>query len=93
MDENSGKKFDNGREEWLSQAPKISDALRKGTSVSVTTWGGQDISGLVCDWEQTGILLDARNPDEPGYFFVPWGSVQQVRIEEVAQRRVKFLPS
>jgi hypothetical protein len=37
-------------QEWLSQAPKVSDALEKGLSASVTTWGGRDIVGLVCDW-------------------------------------------
>lgn len=79
-----------GLGEWLSQAPKVADALKKGTSVSVTTWGGQDIAGLVCDREETGILLDTR---ETGYYFVPWGSIQHVHVEEVARRRVKFLPS
>jgi hypothetical protein len=81
--------------EWLSQAPKVSDALKKGISVSVTTWGGRDIVGLVCDWEQTGLLLDVRQPDgnSTGYVFLPWASVEQVAIREVVQRRVKFLQS
>lgn len=81
----------NGSVEWMSQAPKVSDALKKGTFVVVSTWG-HDVSGLVCDWGETGILLDLQDPDEPGYLFVPWGNVQYIRIEEVAQRRVKSLP-
>lgn len=80
--------------EWHSQAPKIADALRKGMSVVATTWGGRDISGLVCDREQAGLLLDVRGGEEaPGkYVFLPWSSVEQVEIPEITQRRVKFLP-
>ncbi len=44
----------------LSHAPRASDALKKGISVSVTTWGGREIAVLVCDREQSGLLLDAR---------------------------------
>jgi hypothetical protein len=34
---------------------------------------------------------------EPGtdsevYSFLPWSSIEQVKIREVAQRRVKYLP-
>ena len=82
-------------EEWLSQAPKVSDALKKGVFVSVTTWGGRELAGLVCDREQSGLLLDVREPgvDADGYVFLPWSSVEQVKVREVAQRRVKFLQS
>ena len=80
-------------QEWLSQAPKVGDALKKGTSLTVTTWGGREIAGLVCDWEQVGLLLDVRRPDanSAGYVFLPWSSIEQVEIREVAQRRVKYL--
>ena len=82
-------------QEWLAQVPKISDALKKGASVSVITWSGRELTGLVCDREQVGVLLDVREPgvDPAGYIFLPWSSIEQVRIQEVAQRRVKFLPS
>jgi hypothetical protein len=82
-------------EEWLSQAPKVSDALKKGVFVSLTTWGGRELAGLVCDREQSGLLLDVREPDADadGYVFLPWSSVEQVKVREVAQRRVKFLQS
>lgn len=82
-------------QEWLAQAPKISDALKKGTSVSVVTWSGRELRGLVCDREQSGLLLAVREPDadSAGYLFLPWSSIEQVKVQEVTQRRVKFLPS
>ncbi len=82
-------------QESLSQAPKVSDALKKGISVTVTTWGGREIAGLVCDREQSGLLLDVRqaNGNSAGYVFLPWSSIEQVAIDEVVQRRVKFLQS
>jgi hypothetical protein len=89
-----------GSPEWHGQAPKVSDALRKGSPVKVTTWGGREVSGLVCDREPEGVLLALRatSRDEAGeqrsegYVFFPWTSLEQVEIREVAQRRVKFLP-
>ncbi|CAN5448341.1 hypothetical protein BH20ACT10_BH20ACT10_22980 [soil metagenome] len=80
---------ENGSVEWMSQAPKVSDALKRGTFVTVSTWS-DDVSGLVCDWEDAGILLDEA--EESGYLFVPWSSVRHVRIGEGEQRRVKSLP-
>ena len=79
--------------EWLAQAPKVGDALKKGISVSVTTWGGREIAGLICDREQAGLLLDIHQP-EPNrarYVFLPWSSIEQVTIRGVVPRRVKFL--
>jgi hypothetical protein len=80
-------------QEWLAQAPKVADALKKGMVVSVATWSGREISGVVCDREQAGLLLDVREPDSEaeGYSFLPWSSIEQVKIREIAQRRVKFL--
>ena len=81
-------------QEWLAQTPKISDALKKGTSLSAVTWSGRELTGLVCDREQSGLVLDVREPDadSAGYIFLPWTSIAQVKLQEVAQRRVKFLP-
>lgn len=78
---------------WHDRAPKVSDALRKGVSVTVTTWGGRAVSGLVCDRDPAGILLEARETGEsdPGYVFLPWSSVEQVEISQLTPRRVKFL--
>ncbi len=80
-------------QDWLAQAPKVSDALKKGMFVSISTWSGLEITGIVCDRDQAGLLLDVQEPeaDSEGYSFLPWSSIEQVRIREVAQRRVKFL--
>ncbi|MGH3145005.1 MAG: hypothetical protein ACRDTR_04300 [Rubrobacter sp.] len=78
-----------------NQSPKVADALKRGSPVSVTTWGGRELSGTICDREQTGLLLEVREADDrvDGYVFLPWSSIEQVAIREVLQRRVKFLPS
>ncbi len=82
-------------QEWLARAPKVSDALKKGMFVSIATWSGREVVGLVCDREQSGLLLDVHEPDADadGYVFLPWSSIEQVKIRDVAQRRVKFLQS
>jgi hypothetical protein len=82
-------------QEWLAQAPKVSDALKKGVSISATTWAGRELTGVICDREQAGLLLDLRAPDvnSAGYVFLPRSSIEQIKIREVAQRRVKVLPS
>jgi hypothetical protein len=93
-DRNGERRSDVVSQEWLAQAPKVADALKKGMVVSVATWSGREISGVVCDREQAGLLLDVREPDSDaeGYVFLPWSSIEQVNIREIAQRRVKFLP-
>lgn len=80
---------------WLGQAPKVSDALKKGVSVSVVTWGGRELTGAVCDREQSGLLLDVSAPEagSDGLVFVPWSSVEQVNIGVVTPRRVKVIQS
>ncbi len=94
VDQDGERKSNVDSQEWLAQAPKVSDALKKGMFVSVAAWSGREITGLVCDWERTGLLLDVREPDadSEGYVFLPWSSIEQVKIREVTQRRVKFLP-
>lgn len=78
-------------EPWRPErAPKVSDAFRRGILVSAVTWSGRRVEGLVCDRDQVGLLLDAEGAD--GYVFLPWSSVEQVDIREVAPRRVKSLP-
>jgi hypothetical protein len=95
VDHNADNRPNAESQDRLSQAPKVSDALKKGVFVSVTTWGGRELAGLVCDREQAGLLLDVREPDDDadGYVFLPWSSVEQVKVKDVAQRRVKFLQS
>jgi hypothetical protein len=94
VDHNGERGSDVVSQEWLAQAPKVSDALKKGMAVTVATWSGREIAGVVCDREQAGMLLDLPGPDNvsEGYSFLPWSSIEEVRIREVAQRRVKFLP-
>jgi hypothetical protein len=94
LDSNGERRSDVVSQEWLAQAPKVSDALKKGIVVSVATWSGQEITGTVCDREQAGLLLEVREPGTGSevYSFLPWTSIEQVKIREVAQRRVKFLP-
>ena len=80
-------------QDWLAQAPKVSDALKKGMIVSISTWSGLETTGILCDRDQAGLLLDMQEPEaeSEGYSFLPWSSIEQVKIREVAQRRVKFL--
>jgi hypothetical protein len=92
VDQNGERRSDVVSQEWLAQAPKVSDALKKGTGVSVATWSGREITGVVCDREEAGLLLEIREPDSDGYSFLPWSSIEQVKVGEIAQRRVKFLP-
>jgi DNA-binding helix-hairpin-helix protein with protein kinase domain len=80
-------------EAWLAQTPKISDALKKSMIVSVITWSNREIAGVICDRDQTGLLLDVRESGSDGYAFLPWSSIERVNIREVAQRKVKHLPS
>jgi len=96
MDDQSGARNRSAdSQQWTNQVPKVTDALKRGSLVSITTWGGRELSGAVCDHEQTGLLLDVRETDDnaDGYVFLPWSSIEQVAIREVSQRRVKFLPS
>jgi hypothetical protein len=82
-------------QEWLARAPRVADALKKGAPVAISMWSGREISGLVCDREQNGLLVDVRDADgdSAGYVFLPWSSIEQVAIQSVAHRRVKFLPT
>lgn len=94
VDRNGERRSDLVSQEWLAQAPKVSDALKRGTGVSVATWSGREITGVVCDREEAGLLLDLREQevDTEGYSFLPWSSIEQVKVREIEQRRVKFLP-
>lgn len=67
--------------------------MKSGVAVSVTTWGGRRLRGTVSDRDPAGLLLelDEGAEGERGYAFLPWSSVEQVDIAEVAHRRVKFL--
>ena len=80
-------------EERRDHPPRVADALKTGVAVSVTTWGGRQLRGTVADRDPAGLLLELDEGSEgaQGYAFLPWSSVEQVDIPEVAHRRVKFL--
>ncbi len=63
-------------------SPDISGALGRGSFVSVSARVGNDLSGYVCDYDGSGLLLDVRDPsgDPGGYEFLPWSSIERVRI-------------
>ena len=73
--------------------PRVADALKSGVTVSITTWSGRQLRGTVSDRDGAGLLLDLDDgaDGQEGYAFLPWSSVEQVDIPEVAHRRVKFL--
>ena len=81
VDQNADNRPNAGPQDRLSQAPKVSDALKKGGFVTVTTWGGRELAGMVCDREQTGLLLDVHEPDADadGYVFLPWPASSRSR--------------
>lgn len=93
-DQNGAESVSAESQQWFDRAPRVVDALKRGSSVSITTWGGREVSGSICDREQTGLLLDVRTAEGSagGYLFLPWTSIEQVVIKEVSQRQVKFLP-
>ena len=80
-------------EDRRDHPPRVSDALKSGATVSVTTWSGRQLRGTVSDRDGAGLLLelDDGTDGQEGYAFLPWSSVEQVDIPEVAHRRVKFL--
>lgn len=65
-------------------SPEITDALKRGAHVSVSARVGNDLTGYVCDRDGSGLLIDVRDPsgDPSGYEFLPWSSIERVRLEE-----------
>lgn len=64
------------------EAPRISGALKRGSYVSVEAKVGSDLEGYVCDRDETGLLLDVRDPsgDPASYEFLTWASIDRVTI-------------
>jgi hypothetical protein len=79
VDQNGERKPNVDSQERLAQAPKVSDALKKGRFISIATWSGREVVGVVCDREETGLLLDVREADvdSDGYLFLPWSSLSR----------------
>jgi hypothetical protein len=61
-------------------APRIEDLLGRGSLVTVSARTGVDLEGYVCDQNESGLLLDARDPsgDPTSYEFLPWSSIERV---------------
>ena len=61
-------------------APQITGFLGRGTFVVVSARTGSDLEGYVCDQNESGLLLDVRDPsgDATTYEFLPWSSIERV---------------
>lgn len=84
MDRETFKESTRGSAQGLRDgSPEIGEAFGRGTFVSATVRSGYDVSGYVCDRDAAGILLDVRDPsgDPGGYEFLPWSSIERVKIQ------------
>jgi hypothetical protein len=61
-------------------APRITGFLGRGNLVTVSARTGIDLKGYVCDQNESGLLLETRDPggDPSGYDFLPWSSIERV---------------
>ena len=68
------------KESMQEDAPRIEGFLGRGSLVTVSARTGVDLAGFVCDQNESGLLLDARDPsgDPTGYEFLPWSSIERV---------------
>jgi hypothetical protein len=63
--------------------PEIRGYLGQGSFVSVSARIGNDLAGYVCDRDESGLLLEVRDPngDPHGYDFLPWSSIERISAE------------
>jgi hypothetical protein len=68
------------KEDMREDAPRIEGFLGRGSPVTVSARTGVDLEGYVCDQNESGLLLDARDSsgDPTGYEFLPWSSIERV---------------
>jgi hypothetical protein len=61
------------KESIREDAPRIERFLGRGRLITVSARTGVDLAGYVCDQNESGLLLDARDPsgDPTGYEFLP----------------------
>jgi hypothetical protein len=61
-------------------APQTTGFLGRSNLVTVAARTGVDLDGYVCDRNESGLLLDARDPsgNPTGYEFLPWSSIERV---------------
>ena len=71
---------DGNTESMREDAPRLTDFLGRGSLVTVSARTGVDLEGYVCDQNESGLLLDSRDPsgDPTGYEFLPWSSIERV---------------
>jgi hypothetical protein len=64
-------------------APEIRGYLGRGSFVSVSARIVNDLAGYVCDRDESGLLLEVRDPsgDPHGYEFLPWSSIERISAE------------
>ncbi len=68
------------KENLPEDAPRIEGFMGRGSLVMVSARTGVDLAGYVCDQNESGLLLDARDPSgvSTGYEFLPWSSIERV---------------
>jgi hypothetical protein len=68
------------KQSMREDAPRIEEFLGRGSLVTVSARTGVDLAGYVCDQNESGLLLEARDPsgDPTGYEFLPWSSIERV---------------
>jgi len=68
------------KENLPEDAPRIEGFMGRGSMVMVSARTGVDLAGYVCDQNESGLLLDARDPSgaSTGYEFLPWSSIERV---------------
>ena len=68
------------KENLREDAPRIEGFMGRGSMVMVAARTGVDLAGYVCDQNESGLLLDARDPSgaSTGYEFLPWSSIERV---------------
>ena len=68
------------KENLREDAPRIEGFMGRGSMVMVVARTGVDLAGYVCDQNESGLLLDARDPSgaSTGYEFLPWSSIERV---------------
>jgi hypothetical protein len=68
------------KESIREDAPRLEGFLGRGSMVTVSARTGVDLAGFVCDQNESGLLLDARDPsgDPTSYEFLPWSSIERV---------------
>ncbi len=71
---------DESNEGLREDAPRLEGFLDRGSRIRVSARTGVDLVGYVCDQNESGLLLDARDPsgDPTGYEFLPWSSIERV---------------